>query len=217
MQSEKRKTDYLWILYIPAYFISFFWLEQRTNVDFHIIHCGLDDRIPFVEAFIIPYYLWFAYVFITVGMFFILDRKGFRKLAWYLALGMTTFLIVSYVYPNMLNLRPDIEQLSKTGIFARLVKNLYTTDTATNVLPSIHVYNSICVFAAVAKSSAGQKYKALTCFCFLLSFFIILSTMFLKQHSVIDVAAAFLMAILYYIPVYCLRKKEIINKKEEKS
>lgn len=206
MQTERKKTDFLWILYIPAYFITFFLLERRTDVDFHIIHCGLDDKIPFLEFFIIPYYIWFIYVFLVVALFFLKDIVGFRKLIWFLTLGMTTFLVVSAVYPNGLNLRP--ETFPRDNFFTNLVKYLYSTDTSTNVLPSIHVYNSICVYIAVAKSNAGKKHKGINILCLVLSTLIILSTMFLKQHSVIDVVTAGMMAVVYYILVYHERKRK---------
>jgi membrane-associated phospholipid phosphatase len=200
--SENRHL--LWILYIPIYFVCFFLLEKRTDVDFHIIHCFLDDRIPFLEYFIIPYYLWFVYIFTAVGIFVTKDVPGFKRLAWHLALGMTVFLIVSALYPNMLTLRPEV--FPRDNIFTWLVGFLYQTDTPTNVLPSIHVYNSICVYIAVAKSKAGREHLALKLSCLILSLLIILSTVFLKQHSVIDVCTAILMALIFYFPIY--RKKE---------
>lgn len=202
-----KNRHLLWIIYVPVYFICFFLLEARTDADFHIIHCSLDDKIPFVEYFIIPYLLWFAYVCITVFLFALKDIPGFKKLAWYLALGMTTFILVSAVYPNMLTLRPEV--FPRDNVCTDLVKHLYTTDTPTNVLPSIHVYNSICIYVAIAKSRAGREHIGLNIFCLILSLLIIISTVFLKQHSVIDVISAVIMAVIFYIPVYCRRKKEI--------
>ena len=67
---------FLWLLYIPAYFISFFALEKRNDVAFHYIHSSIDDSIPFCEYFIIPYYLWFAFIFVSVGLFIIYDFEA---------------------------------------------------------------------------------------------------------------------------------------------
>ena len=75
---------------------------------FHLIHSKIDDKIPFIKEFIIPYYLWFAYIAIAVVLFYIYDIENFKKLAVYLATGMTMFLVVSYIYPNVLNLRPEV-------------------------------------------------------------------------------------------------------------
>ncbi len=198
----KKHTYVLWVFYVPVYFICFYLLEKRTDVTFHIIHCPVDDMIPFWEYFIIPYYLWFLYIVVVVGAFILFDTEGFRKLAWYLALGMTVFLIVSYVYPNKLMLRPT--EFTRSNIFTDLVQKLYSTDTPTNVLPSIHAYNSIAVAVAVVRSPHAKRHKAARWLCCLLSLAIICSTLFLKQHSIIDVISAFGCAILFYIPVYLI-------------
>ena len=204
-----KNRHILWVLYVPVYFICFFLLEQRTDVDFNIIHCSLDDKIPFIEYFIIPYYLWFAYVAVTVVLFALFDVPGFKKLVPYLVLGMTIFLIVSAVYPNMLMLRP--ETFPRENFCTDLVRALYKTDTSTNVLPSIHVYNSICVYVAIHRCSFGKKHNLLRIYCFILTVLIIMSTVFLKQHSVIDVLTAFIMAIILYIPIY---SKKFVKKKK---
>ena len=174
----KNNKQILWVLYAPAYFAFFTYLENRDNVTFHLIHSKIDDKIPFIKEFIIPYYLWFAYIAIAVVLFYIYDIENFKKLAVYLATGMTMFLVVSYVYPNVLNLRPEV--ISGNGIIDKMVKGIYNNDTPTNVFPSIHVYNSIVVYVAIFKSDFRNKYKALNVLCFVLSVLIIMSTVFLK-------------------------------------
>ena len=140
-------------------------------------------------------------------LFYIYDIENFKKLAVYLATGMTMFLVVSYVYPNVLNLRPEV--ISGNGIIDKMVKGIYNNDTPTNVFPSIHVYNSIVVYVAIFKSDFRNKYKALNVLCFVLSVLIIMSTVFLKQHSIVDVVGAFLMAAVFYIPVYVINAEKV--------
>ncbi|HCA21996.1 MAG TPA: phosphoesterase [Lachnospiraceae bacterium] len=196
----QRYKYFLWLLYIPAYFISFILLEKRNDVEFHYIHSSLDDSIPFCEFFIIPYYLWFLFIFVSVGLFIIFDFEGFKKLAWFLALGMTAFIIICYFWPNALHLRPT--DITRNNFCARIVKFLYKTDTSTNVFPSIHVYNTLCVETAILKSRLPKKHKGVTAFVVILSVLIIAATVFLKQHSIIDVFGAFGMAFLFYLPIY---------------
>lgn len=57
-------------LYFPVYMVWFVWLEARVDVPFTYIHCAIDDYIPFCEYFIIPYLLWFVYVFATLALLF---------------------------------------------------------------------------------------------------------------------------------------------------
>ena len=79
---------------------------------------------------------------------------------------------------------------------------IYSVDTPTNVLPSIHVYNSIGAMAAIAHSTSLKKHRGV------LGILIIFSTVFLKQHSITDVIAALAMACMIYPFVYATQEKK---------
>ena len=86
-----------------------------------------------------------------------------------------------------------------------MCERLYLIDTPTNVTPSIHVYNSLCVMIAVWKTDAKLvRPKLVKVLMTVLGFLIILSTMFLKQHSFSDVIIATGLALFSYILVYRL-------------
>ena len=80
--------------------------------------------------------------------------------------------------------------------------DLYQRDTSTNVFPSIHVYNSVVAFIAINRCKALRKRKVIRAGAFVLSTLIILSTVFLKQHSVADVLGAFVMNAVLYVIIY---------------
>lgn len=201
------KYSHAWVLlYALIYMPWFLYLERRPSVHYFIIHSPLDDHIPFIEYFIIPYFLWFAFIAVVAGYFFFTDKKGFYQLAAFLCTGMTLFLIICTIFPNGLNLRP--QTFVRDNIFTDLVRMLYRTDTPTNVLPSIHVFNSIGAVIAISHSQALKKYKKVRYSSYIMAFLIILSTMFLKQHSVTDVIAAFAMACIIYPFVYAAETKK---------
>lgn len=189
------------VLYGTFYMTCFTWLERLPR-KYHIINSTLDLKIPFCEYFIIPYFLWFLYIAGTVlfFVFFNEDKTEYQNLLINLGLGMTLFLIVSYVYPNGLSLRPT--EFPRDNIFTDLVKYLYRIDTPTNVLPSIHVYNSVAVFCAINSCRKLQKYRWVRISSFVLTTLIVLSTMFLKQHSICDVATGITFAVASYIIIY---------------
>ena len=83
-----------------------------------------------------------------------------------------------------------------------MVAALYRTDTPTNVFPSIHVYNSIGTHIAIMKSEALRKHRLVRAGSGILMVSICLSTVFLKQHSVIDMIGAAIMAYVIYGIVY---------------
>ncbi len=195
-----------WILsYLAFYLIGFMIVENTGHRHFHIIHSVVDDMIPFCEYFIIPYYLWFAYIAFGVCffIFFGKDRTEYYKMVCALAIGMTIFLVVSCVWPNAQDLRPT--EFARDNIFVHMVQYLYRTDTPTNILPSIHVYNSLIIFYALNSCRQLQCRKGfyLRAVCGGLTVLIILSTMFLKQHSVVDVSMGILMS--FAVQMFCDR------------
>lgn len=190
------------VLYGLFYVSVFTWLEHRPVDSYFIIKMHIDSLIPFCEYFIIPYMLWFLYIAATVGLFAFLDRKDYIRLCFTLGVGMTVFLLVSYLVPNMQPLRPNLEYINRDNIFLDIVRGLYAADTCTNVFPSIHVFNSLAADFAIQKSHQLKDHKILRICSRILSLSIILSTMFLKQHSAFDVLTGIAMAGILYRIVY---------------
>ena len=185
-----------WILYLILYVV----VEHAVTTDYWVSYLPLDDKIPFCEYFIIPYLAWFGYVAFGVCYFFFKNKEEYYRLCTTLFTGMTIFLIVSTLYPNGHYLRPAY--FNHDNICIQLVKWLYSTDTPTNLFPSIHVYNSICVNVAIWHSEDFKKHKAVRYGSAVLMVLIILSTMFLKQHSVFDVVTGTVLAVFLYSVVY---------------
>lgn len=205
-----EKNKHLWILsYFIIYLLWFGYVETAVTSHFHVIHTHLDDYIPFCEFFVVPYFLWFGYVawgFICFGLH---SKQDFFRMCAFLFTGMTIFLIISTVYPNGHYLRPCV--FERDNIFTRLCAFLYSTDTATNLFPSIHVYNSIGVHLAVVKSEKFGKNRLVKTLSFLLMFSIVLSTMFIKQHSTFDVLTALLLCAIMYRIVYLKNESTVFK------
>lgn len=186
--------------YLLFYLMWFFYLEKTVTRHYTVIHMALDDYIPFCELFVIPYFLWFVYVAGVVVFLMFFDKREYYRACGFLFTGMTVFLLVSTLWPNGQHLRPFT--MPRDNIFTQLVAGLYRADTPTNLWPSIHVYNSPGAHIAVTKCKELSKNKWICRGSFLLSVSIILSTMFLKQHSVFDVLTAFIMGFVMYALVY---------------
>lgn len=196
-----EKYKHAWVfLYGFLYMPWFCYLEKTVTSNYYVIHSVFDDYIPFCEVFVIPYLLWFPYMAAVTIYFFLHNKEGFYRAAAYIFSGMTVFLVISTIFPNGLALRPM--SFPRDNIFTELVKIVYMADTPTNVLPSLHVYNSVAAYAALCTDPSFRANKRMNRLCLCLSGSIVLSTMFLKQHSVVDVVAAFVMAYLTYQLVY---------------
>ena len=202
-----KNKHILFLLYMPVYLYCFTWLEARNDVSFTKIHCFLDDWIPFSELFIIPYLLWFVYVAaVIVFLYFQKEHlEDYYRCIITLLLGMSTSLLIYFLFPNEQNLRPS--QFLDSNFLTDIIQFIYDTDTNTNVLPSIHVYNSITVHVAFAHSHyfrnrAGCKRASL-----ILCSLICLSTMFIKQHSILDVISALVLYLIFSHLVYYVLPK----------
>lgn len=188
------------LFYMAIYLAWFYYVENRPVVSYTEIHMNIDDKIPFMEIFIIPYLFWFGFVAAMVIYLFFTDKKGYFKACAFLVIGMTVFLIISTVFPNQQHLRPTV--MPRDNIFSRMVSGLYKTDTPTNLWPSIHVYNSLAVYIAAVHDKRIGNSKILRRIVGIISVLIIMSTLFLKQHSMFDVLTAFAMAVVVYALVY---------------
>ena len=143
-------------IYAPIYLYWFIYIENHKFSHYAVIHTAIDDYIPFLEVFIIPYFMWFAYVSFTLLFYmFTFDVEDYYKNFFFLATGMTVFLIVSSLFPNMHQLRPAV--MPRDNVFTHLVQFIYNTDTPSNLWPSIHVYNSIGTMISVHHSKRFNK------------------------------------------------------------
>lgn len=197
---QKYKHGIPAIAYLLFYLGWFFYIENKPEPKRQLIHVSLDDHIPFIEIFVIPYFLWFLYIAVTLIYFFLHDKNDFYRCCIYLFSGMTIFLIVSTLWPNGHNLRPAT--MARDNLFTDIVRFLYTIDTPTNLWPSIHVYNSIGCYLAVHYSKDFKNHKGIKAGALILTLSIIASTVFIKQHSVFDVITGILMGIIFELIVY---------------
>ena len=208
----------LLFLFVFVYVPWFIYLENHVTTDFFVIWSPLDDLIPFCEFFVLPYYAWYGYL--VIGMLFIAfwDGKTCLKAGFHVITGMVIFLIISTVWPNGLDLRPDT--FARDNFCTDLVRLMYSIDTPTNVFPSLHVYNSISMHAAIASSPLLKRRPKIRHTSLIVMILIILSTVFIKQHSVIDVVMAIALGIILYFVGYVWLPKlaGVIRrgKKEEK-
>ena len=176
-------------LYSIFYLSVFHYLESNVPLRSILVHCRLDDLIPFCKYAVIPYFAWFVWIPFT--LFYLLwkaPREDFWRLCLPLFSGMTIALACYAVLPTALDLRPY--WVPGSDIFARVVRFLYRTDTATNVCPSIHVFNSVTLLLAYYRSRIfdAPRRRWMRPAAAVLCISIVCSTVLLKQHSCIDVA-----------------------------
>ena len=201
--TEPRFRHLLYLLYWPLYGLLFMYVERFSPIEYYYpIYSPLDDYIPFCELFVIPYMFWFAYLVIqhAYGLFY--DIAGFKWLMRYIIITYSAAIIIYLLFPNCQELRPV--EFPRDNFLTRFMAGFYQFDTNTNVCPSIHVIGSVAVcctaFSMPRFQSRGWKWAFGAT-----AVLICMSTVFLKQHSAVDVLAA--------LPV-CLAAYHIAFRKE---
>lgn len=188
----------LWLLYWIVYLADFFAVEHIVTVPKYVIEVPLDRMIPFSEIWVIPYCLWFFYIIASQAVLLFTSREDFLRQCVFLFGGMSFCLILYLIVPNGLQLRP--EEMPRDNIFASMVAALYQSDTPTNVCPSIHWLDSIGIHIAVMRSKFLRSHRLVQWGSLILCVSICLSTLFIKQHSIVDgIAAVALSVPLYFI------------------
>ena len=186
----------LWLLYLPCYLFYFAHLQLREvpASAVRIIESPLDRMIPTIPAFFIPYAMWWI-IFPGALVFFLFwgSKKDFLKLCFILFGGYTICMVVYTIWPNGLNLREPIES---ADLFSAAVNWLRSIDPPRNVCPSMHVSSTIAIDLVVRECSYIKlRYKNIET---IIAALICLSTMFIKQHSVIDVILGWAMSVLLW-------------------
>lgn len=189
----KTETDRAWkhlyLLIFWPLFLAVFKLAESGLIprEYHLIHCALDDMIPFCEYFILPYLAWFFLVGGMAAYTALFEKNVFERYMKFIIVTYSAALAVFFIYPSAQELRPVY--FENPNFFTNMVLGIYSADTSTNICPSIHVIGAVAVLFAAFDSQrfSGRVSRA----AFTVSTLAVCaSTVFLKQHSVLDVLAA---------------------------
>ena len=172
-----------WIVYLLLYFITENLIPAERC---HVIHCALDDVIPFNEGFLIFYCYWYVLLVGSLVYFLLYDILSFKRLQIFVMITQAVAMATYFIYPSVQHLRPDT--FARDNLLTRLAAFIYAFDTPTGVCPSLHVAYSL----GIASVWCHRRNTSLAWKCFMVfsAVAISLSTAFVKQHSVVDIFAA---------------------------
>ena len=187
----------LWLLFWPVYTLRYFIIESLNPASgYTVIHCALDDKIPFCEGFLIFYFGWYLCIVGTHLFTALYDLDTYKRYSKFLVLAMSISTMIFLLFPSCQELRP--ETFPRDNVLTKTVGLLYMLDDNTNVCPSEHVIGAFAVLAAAWNCKYLRSPGRLACI-FVLTVLISVSTVFLKQHSVLDMLAALpVCAVAYY-------------------
>lgn len=172
-----------WFGYFTLYFLTETLIPREYCTP---VRCFLDDLIPFSEWFVVPYVLWYLLVAGSLLYFALYHVGSFRNLSVYITVTQVLAMTIYILFPNRQDLRPAI--FPRDNILTQIVAFLYTIDTSTNVCPSLHVAYSIGIASVWRKEHGVSILWKILIVVFAIS--VCFSTVFIKQHSVLDGIAA---------------------------
>ena len=188
---RKYEKEILFAAIILFFFIVYPLINHLTiarDADAHVLNTYYDDIIPFIPLFIIPYASGFVMPMLLY--FFIKDLVFFRKAVLSYFIMMCIAYATFILYPVKVVLRPE----SIAGFFAPLFQLYYPIDPPYNAFPSLHVAQPL--FAALLVYHYDKKYWWMIPWAALIA----LSTLFVKQHYLLDVASGLVLtAVAYFI------------------
>ena len=176
------------LFYWPLFGLIFLLLERfRPGQVYYAVHCRLDDLIPFCQWALIPYLFWFVFLIGALAYTFFRDVPAFRKMMYFVIVTYTIALLMYILFPTCQYLRPA--SFVRDNVLTRITAWFYRFDTNTDVCPSLHVIGSMAAMFALwdCKRFQGRGWKLAYA---LMALSISLSTVFMKQHSVVDIGAA---------------------------
>ncbi len=174
----------------------------RLNKSSYSVSLPLDNAIPFIPFFILFYIS--LYFFGAIPFLVIKSRRYVRNYAKaYIFASIFSFLIFI-----TLPIKMEHPEITGTTVFDKLTQFIYDADVTDNAFPSVHI--CLTLLTMIALSSVNNAWKAAG---ILWGTVIIFSTLFVKQHYLLDIVGGLLVGTLAYL--LFLRKDRLLAKKKE--
>ena len=187
-----------------VYFMLFALTEKLIPAErCRVIHCSLDDRIPFCEWFVIFYVGWYFLILFSLGYFLLYSVESFRKMQTYFIITQLVAVAVYILWPSRQELRPQV--FPRENVLTAVVGFLYRIDTPTGVCPSLHVAGSLAIASTWLREKRAKPWRktVIAAFCLM----VCVSVAFVKQHSVVDILAAIPLCLIAEWFVFLRKKK----------
>jgi len=196
---EPRFRHLLLLVSWPIYLVLYFALERAFPLDqCYSVHCALDDAMAFNEVFVVPYVGWYFLLAFTVLYFMFYDLENFKGFQIFLIVTEVVALTTYAIFPTRVDFQP--ETMPRDNIFSDIIGLLYAVDVNTNACPSLHVAFSLGIGSAWSKRKQTRLWVKLMIWA--MAILICLSTVYTKQHSVLDFVWALPMCLLAEIVAY---------------
>jgi hypothetical protein len=188
MNQKWEKVGTLCFLFsVPALMFIYPYLNTSDR-GVHSLITNLDKAIPVIKIFVVPYVAWLGYISLSLIYLCFKDHPLAFKTIIVFDLGLMICFIIYYFFQTEGPVRPVI---TGNDFLSRMLEYVYGIDHPYNSFPSIHVMSSYLLIRAIRGSSWKKQWHKWTIGCFSTS--IILATLFIKQHVIMDVISSIIL------------------------
>jgi len=173
------------VLGVTAIVVSLFYDALNHGPSVLFLRTPLDDLIPVVGPFVIPYVSLRPFIYVSAVLFLLFRARIYRSAA----VSMIVVLAVSYAFYAFLQTYIDRPAITGDDLFSRMIRDVYASDQPFNDFPSLHA--SLSTIFAIHWLRVDRRLGVPIA---IWAGLIVVSTVFVKQHYVPDVVAGVLLA-----------------------
>lgn len=185
-----------------------YFLIKFLISDYNLISLPIDGKIPFIQEFIYIYMIWYPFLIVSYFFLFKYNKDKYIRSIITICLSLPVLYLCFILYPTTVS-RPVVDSYNSITTF--ITYTVFKVDTPVNCFPSGHcLLCFILLFSVLFDEKLTKWFRVI---CIFINILIIISTLFTKQHVIIDVIGAFVLAfIMYYIISNLSRLDGIKNK-----
>lgn len=212
-KEEKKEQNFIDLIKKPFIIVvimltlqfSSYLIIKLFQSNYHLLATNFDSKIPFNEYFSIIYVSWYAMLLFIPLFIYTKNKTKFVKYIITYSTIILISLIIFVIYPTEV-LRPE---LTGNNILVKFTELLYLIDTpAINCLPSVHCAMSMLFILSTIKLENTKI--IIKILIFIEAILIMLSTLFIKQHILLDLVIGDLITLAVFLAVS--QEKRITNK-----
>jgi membrane-associated phospholipid phosphatase len=156
-----------------------------------ILFGGIDNFIPFVPEMGVFYvYIFYASAAVTMVFFALVEPEKGYALSWTLVICNAVAILVYMVFPVSTQVyRTALLAHPRQDFWARLMYDVYRSDTSFNCFPSLHASVTTAVayvWYRYAKVRRNPLTIAVAAVAIVIAVGVVLSTLFVRQHYIAD-------------------------------
>lgn len=180
---------FIWLVLVAVVAIGYPLLNVPRD-SIHDLKLVIDNWIPLVPFFVIPYISWYVLLALTIFRFAKTDTRMFGSAALAVIITLLSSYVCYIFYQTEIN-RPDIQS---NDFFSVILKFIYEHDNPYAAFPSTHT--SLSTLCALLWSRTNSSYKQII---IIWCITIIASTVLVKQHYFLDILGGLAVAAFGYI------------------